>query len=318
MKVVYSYWISVFLGLCLINCSSRTNSEQNISTPKEPFFVVLGVAQDAGYPQLACTKECCKKTYINKELQRMVSCLGLVDPATNESWMFDATPDFTEQSKLLTRYVTNKEIPDGVFLTHGHIGHYTGIMYLGREALSAKETPVYVMPRMQKYLETNGPWSQLVTNKNIELKLVKKDTAYVLNKEIQVTAIQVPHRDEYTETVGFLIAYKGKKALFIPDVDKWEKWDRSVVNYIKEVDIAFLDATFFKNGEINRDMSEVPHPFVEESMKLFENLTDEEKKRVYFIHFNHTNPLLDEHSEAFKLVTNRGFNVATEQLVVPF
>ncbi|WP_431167054.1 MBL fold metallo-hydrolase [Tenacibaculum halocynthiae] len=313
MKVKSLLYI-IFI-LCVFSCVKK---EKLKSIPSVPYFVVLGVAQDAGYPQIACKKECCLNTYTNSNLERMVSSIGLVDPITNESWMFDATPDFTKQTKLLSTYTKNKDIPDGIFLTHGHIGHYTGIMFLGREAMSATKMPIYTMPRMKTYLETNGPWSQLVTNNNIELKALKKDSALVLNKRISITPIQVPHRDEYTETVGYLINNTSKKALFIPDVDKWEKWDRNIVDYIKQVDIAFLDATFFKNGEINRDMNEVPHPFVEESMKLFEGLTNADKKKIYFIHFNHTNPLLGEGSDAENRVIERGFNIAKQNSIIKF
>ena len=243
----------------------------------------------------------------------------MVDPISNESWVFDATPDFTEQTKMLSKHLKEgKQLPQGIFLTHGHIGHYPGLMYLGREALNAEKMPVYAMPRMYSYLTNNGPWSQLVDLNNIELKPIYKDSTIVLNKRISVTPILVPHRDEFTETVGYLIKNKTKQALFIPDIDKWSKWDRNIVNYIKEVDIALLDATFFRNGEINRDMNEVPHPFAEESMQLFENLSDKDKRKVYFIHFNHTNPLLIDGSDAQKGVINKGFNIAKQELIISF
>jgi pyrroloquinoline quinone biosynthesis protein B len=192
------------------------------------------------------------------------------------------------------------------------------LMFLGREALGAKSMPVYAMPRMQDYLIKNGPWSQLVQLENIDLKPIRIDSAVVLNKRISVTPIQVPHRDEFTETVGFMIHNNNKKALFIPDIDKWNKWDRSIIDYIKKVDIALLDATFFKNGEINRDMNEIPHPFVEESMQLFENLSTKEKQKIHFIHFNHTNPLLIDGSEAQKKILEKGFNIAKQELLISF
>ena len=86
---------------------------------------------------------------------------------------------------------------------------------------------------------------------------------------------------------------------------------------IKRVDYALLDATFYKNGEIpNRDMSEIPHPFVEETMKVLKDLPTEEKAKVFFIHFNHTNPLIDKSSKEYKEVRSRGFNVAVEDLKI--
>ena len=298
----------------LLSCSDK---QENIHIQQnKPYILVLGTAQDAGYPQIACKKECCQRVYKNPLHKRLVSSIAIVDPISNDSWIFDATPDLATQTNILAKHLNGKNLPDGIFLTHGHIGHYTGLMYLGKEAMNAEKMSVYTMPRMKDYLTNNGPWSQLVTSNNISLKLMQKDSVIVLNKRISVTPIQVPHRDEFTETVGFIIQNEKKKALFIPDIDKWSTWDRNIVDYIKEVDIAILDATFFKNGEIERDMNEVPHPFVEESMKLFENLSDTDKKKVYFIHFNHTNPLLIDGSEAQRIVTQKGFNIARTELVI--
>jgi pyrroloquinoline quinone biosynthesis protein B len=58
-------------------------------------------------------------------------------------------------------------------------------------------------------------------------------------------------------------------------------------------------------------MSEIPHPFVEESMKVFESLSIEEKRKIQFIHFNHTNPLIWD-NEARKAVENQGYQIAKQ------
>ncbi len=299
-----------------MSCDSRKEHSQII--PTNPYILVLGTAQDAGYPQAGCEKECCLRVYENTTNGRFVSSIALIDPISNENWIFDATPDFPQQLKLLSDHLKRPgEMPSSIFLTHAHIGHYTGLMHLGIEVMGADNIPVYAMPKMKNYLETNGPWSQLVRLKNMELKVLKKDSAIVLNERISVEPIQVPHRDEYSETVGFIINSNNKKVLFIPDIDKWNKWDRNIVAFIKQVDIAFLDATFFKDGEIKgRPMSEIPHPFAEESMDLFKNLSAEDKKKVYFIHFNHTNPLLIDGSDAQKKVYQNGFKIAKQGMVI--
>jgi len=309
--------IYIISSILLLSCAQKKNETQ--VEEKDPYILVLGNAQDAGYPQIACQKNCCQRVYKNPEYKRLTSSIAVVDPISNESWIFDATPDFSVQTKLLSKHLKNeKKLPDGIFLTHGHIGHYTGLMFLGREALGAKSIPVYAMPRMQEYLIKNGPWSQLVELENIDLKPIRKDSVIVLNERISVTPILVPHRDEFTETVGYMIHNNNKKVLFIPDIDKWNKWDRNIIDYIKEVDIALLDATFFKNGEINRDMNEIPHPFAEESMQLFKNLSIKDKQKIHFIHFNHTNPLLIDGSDAQKAVLKDGFKIAKQEIQIPF
>ena len=312
MKNVIYFFV---VGLLFLSCNTQKEGEN--STPKSPYLFVLGNAQDAGYPQAGCNKDCCERVYKDASNARFVSSIALIDPISKENWIFDATPDFPKQLKLLSTHLNDsKNLPNGLFLTHAHIGHYTGLIHLGREVMGAKNVPVYAMPKMNSFLRTNGPWSQLVDLNNIELRELKKDSTIVLNKRISVTPIQVPHRDEFSETVGYVIHSNSTKVLFIPDIDKWSKWKTSIVDYIKEVDIALLDATFFKQGEINREMSEVPHPFVTESMELFRNLSEQDKAKVNFIHFNHTNPLLIDGSEAQNQVLKNGFNIAKQEMII--
>ena len=165
--------------------------------------------------------------------------------------------------------------------------------------------PVFAMPKMKTFLEENGPWSQLVKLENINIKALKSDSTFSLNERIKIKPFLVPHRDEFSETVGYKITINNKSLIFIPDIDKWEKWETDISELIKKVDYAFLDATFYKNGELKRDMSEIPHPFVEESMGLFSNLSETDKQKVHFIHFNHTNPLIIEGSTAQKEVLKK-------------
>ena len=284
---------------------------------KNPYVMVLGVAQDAGYPQINCKKDCCKRAWKNTDLQKNTSCLAIVDPTTNEQWIIDATPNIKEQLQLL-KSKTYSEKVDGVLLTHAHMGHYTGLMHFGREVMGTNKIPVFAMPKMKAFLKENGPWSQLVELENISLKELRTDSTFHLNKNIKTTPFLVPHRDEFSETVGYEILINKKSLIFIPDIDKWEKWDRNIMDLIEKTDYAFLDATFYKNGELKRDISEIPHPFVEESMDLFSDLSEENKQKVHFIHFNHTNPLLINGSHAQKEVRGKGFNLAREGQIIEF
>lgn len=304
----------------LISCNSKRVEVQEIavSTKSElpnQFITVLGIAQDAGYPQIDCNKICCKPFYYKEESKKLVSCLGLVDLEFKKKYIFDATPDFTEQTQSLKNHLPNMHIIDGIFLTHAHIGHYTGLMYLGREAMGGNQIPVYVMPRMKTYLETNGPWSQLVSLNNIDLKLMQQDSVIALTNTLKVTPLLVPHRDEFSETVGYRVEGKNKSALFIPDIDKWEKWERNIIEEVERVDYAFLDASFFRDGELERDMSKIPHPFTTETTTLFENEPIETKNKIYFIHFNHTNPAIKDSHPLKDSIQNLGFRFAKEGAV---
>lgn len=277
-------------------------------------LVVLGVAQDAGYPQINCYAEHCLPAWKKTELRRLATSLAVIDRQNNTKYLFEATPDIKEQLYQLHKLAPDTEYPmAGIFLTHAHMGHYTGLIHLGREAASTKSVPVYAMPRMKQFLETNGPWSQLVKLKNIELVELESERKVELSPKLNVIPLLVPHRDEFSETVGYKIIGAKKTALFIPDIDKWQKWSVDIRELIKQVDYAFVDATFFAAAELpNRDMNEVPHPFVSESIQFFANLSKEDKAKVHFIHFNHSNPLLIDGSKAQREVRKQGFKFAKE------
>lgn len=307
--------MKLILIITLICSFLGCNLSQQENKSQDPYIIVLGIAQDAGYPQINCNKKCCKNTWEDNSLRKFTSCLALVDPLTKEQWLFDATPDIKDQLWLLKTMTKINQIT-GVFLTHAHMGHYSGLMHFGREAMGAKKIPVFTMPRMKKYLTTNGPWSQLIELQNINLTALKDSSEISINKRIKITPFLVPHRDEFSETVGYKIKTKNKSMIFIPDIDKWQKWSQDICSIIEEVDYAFLDGTFYRNGELKRDMSEIPHPFVEESMRLFQDLSISDKKKVYFIHFNHTNPLLIPESKSKKEVIKKGFNIASQAEII--
>ena len=300
--------ISRWLALLIFTSFSCLTTAQD-----EPFIYILGVAQDAGYPQAGCFLSHCLPGWENPNLRRGATSLAVINPEARFTYLFEATPNLPEQLYYLERIASSEDYSlDGVFITHAHMGHYTGLMFFGFESMNASNIPVYTMPRMSNFLRSNGPWSQLVTMNNIVIRELK-DQQTVKFEQLSVTPILVPHRDEYSETVGYKIRGPNKTALIIPDIDKWEVWDRNIVEEISNVDYALLDATFFDGNELpGRDMADIPHPFVIESMALFSELSTMDKAKVWFIHLNHSNPLLNSESEAFRRVVTEGYNIAQE------
>ena len=279
-------------------------------TIESDYIQVLGIVQDAGYPHIGCEKDCCK---VVSPGDYFVSCLGLVDKTNNKRYLFDATPDIHNQINLLEKF-PEANLIDGIFLTHAHIGHYTGLMYLGREGLGGKNIMVYALKRMARFLTKNGPWDQLVKLNNISIQTISNKEFVKISDNIFVIPIRVPHRDEYSETVGYKIIGKSKKILFIPDIDKWDEWKKSIIEEVKLVDYAFIDGTFYNGSELNRDMREIPHPSIEETLQLFSNQPLAERNKIYFIHINHTNPILTNKNGIRDLVESLGFNIAERGL----
>lgn len=275
-----------------------------------PFIYVLGNVQDAGLPHIGCESKICLDAFKEKK-QYYVTSIALIDKENQEYSLFDVTPNITEQLLMIRNEIFNQFIlPKNIFITHAHIGHYTGLMYFGREALGSNRIKVNALPRMYDFINNNGPWSQLVKLGNISLNEINFRDNIEINPNFSVIPVQVPHRDEFSETSAFLIKGPNKTALFLPDIDKWSKWSISLIEMIENVDYAFIDATFYTNTEINRDIAEIPHPLVIETMDLLDELPDYQKDKVHFIHMNHTNQMLDPNSDITRNVLNKGFNIA--------
>ena len=303
--------LAIFLGA--VSTLQSSYAEEPV-----PYVIVLGTAQDGGFPQIGCTGSNCVKAQSDHAFHRAVSSLLIADPATGKRWLIDATPDIKEQVERArphpgTRVDQGARPPlfDGIFLTHAHMGHYTGLLQLSGPAYGAKNVPVYVGDRMRKFLSENGPWDLMLHEENIRLVPIESGQPIELSSNLVITPISVPHRDEYSNTFGYLINGPNRSLLFIPDIDKWERWETPIEDVIARIDIAFLDGTFYQDGEIpGRSMADIPHPFIQESIKRFQKLPVAERNKVHFIHLNHTNPAIDPNSDATKEVISSGMAIA--------
>ena len=271
-------------------------------------ILILGTIQDGGFPQLGCKNKCC---YKKSKKKHFISCLSILDNNTGQYWLIDITPDFQNQIELLNQTVYSV-IPSGIFITHAHVGHYTGLIQLGKEIMNTHQIPVFVMPKMKNILVNNAPWNQLLKENNIHLKDLEHNKVVSINNSISISPFLVPHRNEISECVGYKITSESKSIIYLPDIDNWESWTKSLKILIKDNDLLFIDGTFYSNDEIpNRDLKTIPHPFIKDTLDLLEDLSDLEKKKVYFTHFNHTNKILSSHHEKNILIRS-GFNIAQE------
>ena len=285
-----------------------------------PFAVILGTAQDGGLPQIGGNALQDLAARQDSKQRRMVASLLVVDPGSEERFLIDATPDIRDQVDLADRVapipgtaVGRPPLFGAIALTHAHMGHYAGLMQLGREAYGATGQRVVASDRMARFLETNGPWDLLVKLKNIQIERFVEDRPIALNARLSVTPVAVPHRDEYSDTYGFIVRGPSRSLLWLPDIDKWEKWGRRIEDVIASVDTACIDGTFFDATELpGRAMSEVPHPFIAESLARFATLPERERKKIVFIHLNHTNKAAMPGSNAEAAILRMGMRVAGE------
>lgn len=300
-------------GLSQANNTTR----RNITVP---FVLVLGTAQDGGLPQIGCNGPNCRAARQNPKLRRMTASLLITAPRAGSSWLVDATPDIKRQLDLAHRNnaislneQTRTTLFDGIFLTHAHTGHYTGLMHLGKEAYSSVQTPVYASRQMCQFLAKNAPWDLLVSSRNIVLNRIKPEQTITLTEDTTILPLHVPHRNEYTDTFAFIITGPQRSILYLPDIDAWQLWERSIEQIIASVDLAIVDGTFYDAEELpQRNLKEIPHPFISESIRRFANLPESQRSKIVFTHLNHTNPAVDPDSTAAAEIRSAGMSVAKE------
>ncbi len=297
--------VSVFAGGLIVAQSASV-----------PYLEVLGIAQDGGLPHAACNCERCAWARQSAQNRRYIASLALVQPGTGGIYLFDATPDLREQLALLSGIgpppasQVDREPVAGVFLTHAHIGHYLGLAFFGYEAIHTQGLPVMATPRMAEFLRRNGPWSQLVSLGNITLEEMSPGGRRQVGNEVVVQAIPAPHREEYTDTLGFLIHGPRRSVFYLPDTDSWRAWLTPVTELLRQVDVAIVDGTFFSSEELpGRPVEEIGHPLIQDTMDLLQPLVDKGGLEVYFTHLNHSNAALDPHGEARQSIDQRGFHV---------
>jgi len=292
-------------------------SSQN-NTGSDILVKVLGTAQDGGIPQIGCYCPNCQQARKDPRLSRLISSLAILDLRNNKAYIIDATPDLRIQydrihERLARKKSGRKNVPDGILLTHAHIGHYTGLIFYGYESLSTQNLPVYCSRRMGDFLSSNGPWDQLVRMKNISLQYFDLNKKNNLSENISVEPFRVPHRDEYSDTLGLKIIGPKKSLLYIPDIQSWSEWNRSIKEEVEKTDIAILDGTFFSPEELpGRDLTKIGHPFITTSLKILKDTVRSGRKKVFFIHLNHTNLALNPEGKERRTVFEAGCGIASE------
>lgn len=314
------------IAVALLLSDARATDEVTVTTSQSdtaPYVLVLGTAQDAGSPQVGCDLMCCVAARRDPARRRLVASALLVEPIRGRRFLLDATPDLREQverarghGRLASVETGRPPLFDGVFLTHAHMGHYSGLLQLGHEAYGSRGLPLMVAPGMARFLRDNDPWRHALELGTYRIEPLEFDKPYPIDDQLSVTAIQVPHRDEFSDTAAFRIQGPRRALLFLPDIDKWERldaWGRRIEDEIAKVDVALLDGSFYAEGEIEgRAMASIPHPFIQESIDRFAALPARERAKIRFFHLNHTNPATNEDSEAAAAVRKAGMAIAAD------
>jgi pyrroloquinoline quinone biosynthesis protein B len=306
------------LAFALTNCASSDKR-----ATQDPYLRVLGTAQDGGCPQLGANHALDRKAWDDSRFKRLVTSVLIVDPLSGQRWLLDASPDIKQQVEnarfdppLRETRPGRPPLFDGIFLTHAHMGHYTGLLHFGREAYAAEGQPVFASESMATFLETNGPWELLVRLEHIKLTRIAPGEIARLNDRLSLKVHLVPHRAEYTDTLAFEVRGPHASVLYLPDIDKWDQWEMPLESILDQVDLALIDGTFYGDGEVpGRSMAEIPHPFMVETRARLSSSPLSRRSKVCFLHLNHTNPAADPTSVEHRSLLECGFRVAFDGMM---
>ena len=278
---------------------------------------VLGTAQDGGFPQPGCQRDCCVSN-IAQTNPRTPVALGITG--------LDGSHHLIEASRMMyTQFQIWKQdlgyhpsIPKSISLTHAHLGHIDGLGLLGKEVMGARGINVHCSQSVAQHIERTPAYAALIEQGSITLNVWQSNVAFrpVTECGFTIEPIPVPHRSEFSDCHALVIDSGRERLLFLPDHDSWEATldQREIREWLAQlrVNVALLDGTFWSADELqNRDMQEIPHPTVEESLQRL-GVKQSEDPDIRFFHLNHTNPVLDRGSEEREKVISMGWSIAEQ------
>jgi len=276
-------------------------------------MMVLGSAQDGGLPQFGARTPLDQAARSGSIPRRYSSCVALVAD-DGRTFLLDFGPDVKAHEEVLLghpamEHRTGRGLIDGIVITHAHVGHYAGLIHLGREIDAADAVPCWVTPGMGRFLRAEAPWRFAIEQAHLKIHEHEPPAAFSPWSDLEISLIPVPHRHEASDTVA--ISVNGA-ALYLPDIDSWDDWP-AAGEVIADHSVALLDATFWSAEELpHRDISKIKHPLVPDTLQRFGHLVGD--TRLILTHLNHTNPICDPDAVEHGAVISAGFEVALEGL----
>lgn len=279
-------------------------------------LVILGTSQDGGVPQAGCGCSNCSMAIEDPSLRlHPVSCA--IRGSDGSIHIIEATRSLAEQLSIAASVLGEGRtvLPETVCLTHSHLGHIDGLGQFGNEAMGLENVPLFASESVQSSLR-----DRYVLSPFRAIGFTPGHPFYPSEGcGFTYTMVPVPHRDEVSDTHAVLIRGPMSSLLFLPDHDGWSGTLDSagapdLRNWLGSlgVEFALLDGTFWDSKELpGRDMSQIPHPPIEETLERLGDRVDGDPE-IMFFHLNHTNPVLGRGSVEREKVISMGWSIAEQ------
>ncbi|MBS0240270.1 MAG: pyrroloquinoline quinone biosynthesis protein PqqB [Proteobacteria bacterium] len=304
---------------------------------------VLGSAAGGGFPQWNCNGFHSAKVRagVAGYRPRLQSSLAVSSDGAN--WvLLNASPDIRQQinetpelQPVKNGALRNSPIK-AVVLTNADVDHITGLLSL-REG---QPFSIYAADRVLATLETNSVFDVLARDKvhriPFELNVPTRLEGASVDLGLVVEAFAVPGKvalflekgdassnfgSRDGDTIGLKVtdAKTGRSFFYIPGV---AEIDEPLAAKVRNAELLFLDGTLFDDDEmltqglLNKTGKRMGHISVSGPDGSISALSQLNVKRRIYVHINNSNPILDENSEARKVVDVSGWEVGFDGMEV--
>ena len=304
---------------------------------------VLGSAAGGGFPQWNCNGPHSAAVRNGQPAYKARLQSSLAVSADGKSWaLLNASPDIRQQINETPELhpardgaLRNSPIK-AVVVTNADVDHITGLISL-REG---QPFTIYGSDRVIATLNVNSIFNVCdpakVPRVTFKLDEPTKLEGAGVDLGLTVEAFAVPgkialflEKGDSTsnfgsrdgDTIGLKVTANdsGKSFFYIPGV---AEIDAPLAERIKGAELLFLDATLFTDDEMvaqglsQKTGKRMGHISISGPDGSIEAIKPLDVKRRIYVHINNSNPVLDETSEARKLVENAGWEVGFDGMEV--
>ena len=297
---------------------------------------ILGSGAGGGFPQWNCNCYNCKRIRSGEMNGKARTQSSIAVSSDNNNWLLiNASPDIRAQLEAFPAIQPKHGLRDtgikAVLLIDSQIDHTTGLLML-REG---KPLDVYCTEMVRQDLTTGFPVFNMlahyctVNHHPVPIDGGSFTIPAIADLRFYTQALKSkappysPHRHDPHDgdNIGLVIEQisTGKKVYYSPGLGEIEP---HVLANMQNADCILVDGTFWSENEMidlglsKKPAAEMGHLPQSGAGGMIEVLNGVPKARKILIHINNSNPILDEASEAYRILQTNKIEVAYDGMEI--